>query len=410
MIEADDVVFERSNGIYYLDLRREEFQDVLAVYANELGVGKSRIKSLGTRDPGEAKRKAYRILDRIDEIRNEGVPEVRDKDPLLRNFMADYLKQKKAAGKSAGTLRLWRYRLEPVLEFFEAETSLVPRVSEVTREHLKDYIAWRGEQKSRQGGTLEPSTVRNSVKAWSSVMREAHEMGLTDKNPARKLRPWLPAVERNEVEWLEISEAAKLLQLSREMARERRSRVGPYFHAVVGLFLLTGVRKTEGLGMEWEDVSFEHGEVRVRPNSTRPRLKTRHANRTIPLWPQLRRILEWYRDQTGREEGMLFPSPMKYDQRLQGVAGALSTLLDRAKIDKHVTLKTFRHTYCATRMQTTEDGAPVSPYTVQREMGHADLDLIVDTYGHLQDRRARGPHVEYVEERKVIPIDEKQTG
>src|SRR2546425_830589 len=33
--------------------------------------------------------------------------------------------------------------------------------------------------------------------------------------------------------------------------------------------------------------------------------------------------------------------------------------------------KMFRHTYCAARLQTVDQGAPVSTYTVAREMGTA---------------------------------------
>ncbi len=64
---------------------------------------------------------------------------------------------------------------------------------------------------------------------------------------------------------------------------------------------------------------------------------------------------------------------------------------------------TLRHTYTATRMQTLDHGAPVSPYTVMRELGHRDLKLIEDTYGHLQARRDRVPVVQY-RETKVVDL------
>ena len=61
-----------------------------------------------------------------------------------------------------------------------------------------------------------------------------------------------------------------------------------------------------------------------------------------------------------------------------------------AKIDKRVTPHTFRHTYAAARLQTLHHGAPVSPYTVMRELGHSSIQLIERTYGHLIEHAAPG--------------------
>lgn len=38
--------------------------------------------------------------------------------------------------------------------------------------------------------------------------------------------------------------------------------------------------------------------------------------------------------------------------------------------------KIFRHTYCAARVQTLDYGAPVSIYTVPRELGHGSTGMV----------------------------------
>jgi hypothetical protein len=55
----------------------------------------------------------------------------------------------------------------------------------------------------------------------------------------------------------------------------------------------------------------------------------------------------------------------------------------------------FRVTYCAARLQTTDNGAAISPYTVMKEMGHASLDMIERVYGRLGTSRHRAPVVEF---------------
>src|SRR5712664_2416172 len=57
--------------------------------------------------------------------------------------------------------------------------------------------------------------------------------------------------------------------------------------------------------------------------------------------------------------------------------------------------KMFRHTYCAARLQTVDGGAPVSTYTVSREMGHGGEAMVRRVYGHLGQVRHRAEAVEY---------------
>ena len=57
--------------------------------------------------------------------------------------------------------------------------------------------------------------------------------------------------------------------------------------------------------------------------------------------------------------------------------------------------KMFRHTYCAARLQTLDRGAPVSEYTVSRELGHGGPSLVRRVYGHLGQVRHRAEVVEY---------------
>ncbi len=57
--------------------------------------------------------------------------------------------------------------------------------------------------------------------------------------------------------------------------------------------------------------------------------------------------------------------------------------------------KIVRHTYCAARLQTLDHGAPVSTYTVAREMGHGGEAMVRRVYGHLGPLRHRAEVVEY---------------
>lgn len=55
----------------------------------------------------------------------------------------------------------------------------------------------------------------------------------------------------------------------------------------------------------------------------------------------------------------------------------------------------FRKTYCAARLQTLDNGAPASEFTVTREMGHSSPALMRRIYGQLGTVRHRSEVVEY---------------
>lgn len=157
------------------------------------------------------------------------------------------------------------------------------------------------------------------------------------------------------------------------------------------------------MGLTREAVDLDADLVRIEPNDHRS-LKRDHSERNVPLWPQLRWVLEPHlADHSG---GLLFPAPS--GGPLTKIRSALDALQDRSKIAKHLTPLVFRHTYAATRIQTLDGDEPVALFTVAQELGHRGLDRIEDTYGHLQRRRERLPEVRYTEA-DVVEMNERRS-
>ena len=172
-------------------------------------------------------------------------------------------------------------------------------------------------------------------------------------------------------------------------------------------FLLTGGREAEVLGLEVDDVSLERGTVTFRPNRWR-RLKTKTSHRTVPLWPQLKQILRAYfpmREQMGPGT-LLFPSYRTGEEAMvTDFRKLLDAIGERAGWKGgEIRSKMFRHTYITARLQTTDHGAPVSTWTVAREVGHNSTDMIDRVYGHLGTVRHRSKVMEYrvKQHRKVL--------
>lgn len=248
---------------------------------------------------------------------------------------------------------------------------------------------------------LSGGTVRQHINSLSNLFKRAESHGLVPPgyNPVRNMQE-KPKANRVEAKWLEVPDAALLLESARTYRPElihggRKPLVFPY--ELIATYLLTGGREDEVLGLEINDISFDRKTVRFRPNQWR-RLKTSSSSRTVPLWPQLEEILRPFVFSSNHPPGrLLFPSSRMNDEvKVTDFRKVLDAVAERAGWSAgQIRSKMFRHTYCAARLQTLDHGEPVSPFTVGREMGHGGDKLVKEIYGHLGRNRHRAEVVEY---------------
>jgi integrase len=264
---------------------------------------------------------------------------------------------------------------------------------------VKAYAARLRALPNGRGGVMSWANVRHHLNALSNLYAGLIEAERLEVNPLSMWRK-KPRAERHEAPWLQAHDCALFLEAAR-LFRPEQPKGGrkpmPFAYPLIAALALTGGRVSEVLGLELDDISFERKLVTFRPNEWR-RLKTATSHRSVPLWPQLAKILAPYvasrRVAGGR---LLFPShrtgeeTMLTDFRkvLDAVAGTAEWKAGEIRG------KMFRHTYCAARLQTLDQGAPVSVYTVARELGHGGDAMVKQVYGHLGDVRQRSAAVEY---------------
>jgi integrase len=161
------------------------------------------------------------------------------------------------------------------------------------------------------------------------------------------------------------------------------------------VFLATGLRRGEALGLRWCDLDLEHGRLSVRQEVVRagspPRPliqtpKTKASWRTIPIDAQLVAELTRHRDtqQHRREQSALW-----HDDDLvfcKDNGRPLCPDLIKRRFDKirdalaipTATIHALRHTHAS---QLLLDGVPV--LEVAHRLGHRNSSVTLDTYGHL---------------------------
>jgi len=365
-------------------------------------------ETLATADPHAAEVLAARRLEQLDAIRARrrvGAIHQLPKEATLQAFAREHLMKKAGAGKVTPR---WLAENE---HFFERAVAFFGVRRELSSITVDDMTRWANallqtRPSGRRAKSMSGGTVRHHLNGLSNLYRRAQAEGyvVPGYNPVAAMMD-KPIARRQEAKWLEIPDASLMLEAARTHDATARA------YSLIATFLLTGGRESEVLGLEIDDVSFDRRTVTFRPNDWR-RLKTSTSFRAVPMWPQLERILRLWVFGTGLPPGkLLFPS---YRTGREAMATDFRKLLD-AVVERagwkagEIRSKMFRHTYCAARLQTLDQGAPVSVYTVARELGHGGDSMVKRVYGHLGSVRHRAEAVEYLVEQHKETLGERLT-
>jgi integrase len=371
-------------------------------------------EKFATKDPDVAQALATARLRELEQLRRDHGLHGRRRRATLANFAAHHLVQKKQAGTvTDGWLELAENFLQRAVDFLGADRELEGiRVSDV-----RAWTTHLGQLQSHGKRPLSAGTVRHHLNALSNLFRRAQEEEVVPPgfNPVAAMME-KPAARRLEAHWLEVPDAAFFLEAARTLPARSSELRADLVHPLLATFLLTGGRRAEVLGLEVSDVSFQRNTVTFRPNRFR-RLKTATSARVVPLWPQLRDILHAYLNvrtaamvlHDAPASSLLFPS---FRTGTESRLVELRKIFDRVAVRAgwqagDVRSRALRHTYCASRLQTLDAGAPVSLFTVAREMGHGGDSLVRRIYGHLGDVRHRAEAVEYRVEQHTAALGPK---
>lgn len=325
----------------------------------------------------------------------------------LADLARQHLILKAEAGKqSERWLLSAEQHLQRACSYFGASR----RLASIGVEDVHGWIAQLERTPSRKGGTLTAGTVRHHLNSLSSLFRRAQSRGLVPPgfNPIASMMPGeLPVGRRAEAEWLEVHEAAWLLEVARQTPRS--SNGCPFLYELLATCLLTGGRKSEVTGLTVDDISFNRQTVTFRPNAARARLKTETSARVVPLWPQLAEILRPYMVPVDRPPwgGLLFPGRGRDGS--PRIIGSFDKALDTVAIRAgwkagEVRAHALRHSWAAARLQTLDRGHPVALYTVQTEGGWSSDEMLRRIYGHLGTVRHRADVVEFRVEQHAAAI------
>ena len=207
-----------------------------------------------------------------------------------------------------------------------------------------------------------------------TALNRAMQDGLIRINPAADCK--LPPQNTKEMQILTREEMQRFLIQAKEEG---------YFELFL-LELATGLRRGEVLALQWDDLNFDTGELRIERQVYRANgelvvsaPKTKASIRTIVLPPSLVEVMREYRQQV--DSRWMFPSPVKRDSPLDPATcrKRLQTILEHAGC-KRVRFHDLRHLFVTTAL---ESGMDVK--TLSAIIGHVSAKTTLNTYTHVTD-------------------------
>ena len=296
-----------------------------------------------------------------------------------------------------------RLHIEPYLGTLKLSQLSAPMVRE-----FEERLARGDAPNGAEAEPRSPAMVKKVRVSLSSLLSDAQERGLVSRNVVRDLRR---SRHRGAERRAEKRQKGKLkIGVDIPTREEIKAIVGAAegrWRPLLLTAIFTGLRASELRGLRWEDVDLEKRELHVRQRADRygaiGNPKSESGERTVPLTPIVANTLrEWKLACPKGAMGLVFPSGAGHIEHhanilqrgfgpTQIAAGvtAREKGLDGAEIvaAKYPGLHSLRHFYASWCINRRVDGGlELPPKVVQERLGHSNITMTMDVYGHMFPR------------------------
>ena len=234
---------------------------------------------------------------------------------------------------------------------------------------------------------LSSQTIRDHHQFISTILREAEKEMLIPYNPASKARP--PKPESLTPNYLQIEDVTNILKALEQVPLK--------WQTMIHLFLVTGCRLGEIVGLKWEKINWENGQILIDKTlqytpalglyESTPKTKNsvRYINLPDEMMALLRKYQLWESDQQGLAPGATYLNGFvftnKHGRGLNPgtVAGWLRTFSAKHNLP-YLNAHAFRHTQASILFFHGIDAVSIS-----KRLGHAKVSTTTDIYSHVMN-------------------------
>lgn len=261
------------------------------------------------------------------------------------------------------------------------------KLQDITTEVLQAYVDEKRTNGRIDGkGGLSPASLRRHKNILYQTLNEAVREKLLPANPCQFLE--LPRLEKYQSSYYSAEQLQRLFDAIRDEP----------LYPLVKITAMYGLRRSELLGLKWDSIDFDndrlticHTVSQVTKPVEKDKTKTASSFRSFPLVPEARSIfLKAKADE--KENRRLFGKAYQENSYVfkwedghlyapEYVSKQFAKLLDKYGLP-HIRFHELRHS-CASLLLN----AGFTLKDVQEWMGHADIKMTADIYGHLDTAR-----------------------
>ena len=255
------------------------------------------------------------------------------------------------------------------------------RLDQLSPRHISELhhdLATNGRQ-SGLGG-LSTRSVIYAHRILSNALGDAVRWGLIMRNPATLVSP--PRLVTPEMRVWSAEDARRFLDA---VSDDR-------LYAMWMLFVMTGMRRGEVLGLRWQDVDLTTGRIAVRQTLVEVAYelhfsepKTKRSRRTVSIDGVTGSVIAAHRERQDEERlalgapehDLLFVQPDGRPLQPQNISQAFGNLVRRLRLPP-IRLHDLRHTSATLALS-----AGIHPKVVSERLGHSSIAITLDTYSHV---------------------------
>lgn len=245
------------------------------------------------------------------------------------------------------------------------------RMDRITAEHIRRFFKEKQEATSEKTSRpLSKKTLVNTLRLLNSIFNFAMTIELLVKNPCKSIK--LPRAPKREMDFLRPAEVRAFLGAFED--EEMR--------CLFTTAVMTGMRRGELLGLQWDDVDFHGNVIRVRRSISNGEIqlpKTEKSRRAVQVGPELLKTLRAHKLRTGTRSAFIFTTKggtlLDPDNLVKRV---FEPTLLAAGIERHIRFHDLRHTFASILIN---EGANLK--FVSEQLGHASIMITLDRYSHL---------------------------
>lgn len=312
--------------------------------------GKRKYESTQTDDEDVAREILRSRITEFDQLRH-GMKPVSDMP--YKHFTEDFLKHYKARYP----YETYKSHKSVVNEFTRYLESLsITRLSEITTAVINNYVTYLRNTKGSRANTCN-NHLKNLHTQFSFAIKNG---GLMKTNPAK------------DCEKVEVDDSIRKGALSAEEYQrflDVTKKRHPFYCPIFYTFLHTGLRFTELISLQWEDIDWKAKVLWVmKPKGKKkPEPISIHDSLVRTLQALPKRSDYVFTDEDGNPFGA----------RTRKIVRRLKDILKEANITSINTLHELRHTYCSQLFRVG-----LNSREVQRQMRHSELD-VTEGYAHI---------------------------